>query len=379
MLQIDGSYGEGGGQILRTALALSCVTHRPFTLVNIRKGRPNPGLQPQHLTCVRAGQAISGATVEGGTLGSTTLTFAPGPVRPGDYRFDVAETKGSAGSVTLVLQTLLLPLALASFRGKHSPLPPGGGGERPALSMVEGVGGESTSQITVLGGTHVPWSPPAYYLQEVFLPLLTRLGIRVTLEIRRWGWYPQGGGEVAARIQPATTIAPLTWEQGGGMKRIFGVSAAANLPRSIAERQRDRAQAVLRGKGLEAQIAIEEAPSPGKGTILFLAAERKQGLGGASALGALGKRAETVAEEACAELLAYLATDAALDPHLADQILPWLALATGTSRVTTSRVTRHLLTNAWVTRQFLPAEIVIEGEEGAPGRITIRAGSAKPK
>jgi RNA 3'-terminal phosphate cyclase (ATP) len=197
------------------------------------------------------------------------------------------------------------------------------------------------------------------------------MGVRAELEIRRWGWYPQGGGEVAARIQPTTAIAPLNWEQGGGVKRISGVSAAANLPRSIAERQRDRAQAVLRAKGLEARIVIEEAPSPGKGTLLFLAAEREQGLGGASALGAPGKRAETVAEEACAELSAYLATEAALDPHLADQILPWLALAAGPSRVTTSRLTRHLLTNAWVIRQFLPVEIAMAGEEGAPGRIEI--------
>ncbi len=343
MLRIDGSHGEGGGQILRTALALSCVTGQPFTLYNIRKGRPKPGLQPQHRTCVRAAQAISGASVEGGDLGSTTLTFAPGPVRPGEYRFDVAETRGSAGSVTLVLQTLLLPLILA-----------------PAPSCL-----------TILGGTHVPWSPPAHYLREVFLPLLARLSVSIALEIGRWGWYPQGGGEVAARIQPTTAIAPLNWEQGGGMKRIFGVSAAANLPRSIAERQRDRALAVLRAKGLEARIAIEEAPSPGKGTLLFLAAERERGLGAFSALGAIGKRAESVAEEACAELLAYLATDAAVDPHLADQILPWLALATGPSRITTSRVTRHLLTNAWVIRWFLPVEIGIEGEEGAPGRIKI--------
>ncbi|MBI5379383.1 MAG: RNA 3'-terminal phosphate cyclase, partial [Nitrospirae bacterium] len=285
MLRIDGSYGEGGGQILRTALALSCVTGQPFTLYNIRKGRPKPGLQPQHLTCVRAAQTVTAARVTGEVLGSTQLTFEPGPVRPGEYRFDVAETRGSAGSVTLVLQTLLLPLALASDRQAPFPLPPGGGGRRR-------VGGESTSsQITVLGGTHVPWSPPAHYLREVFFPLLARLGIHATLEIRRWGWYPQGGGEVAVRIQPTTAIAPLNWEQGGEVKRIFGVSAAANLPRSIAERQRDRALAVLRAKGLEARIAIEEAPSPGKGTIFFLAAEREQGWGGASALGAIGKRA----------------------------------------------------------------------------------------
>ncbi len=343
MVRIDGSFGEGGGQILRTSLALSCVLGRPMEITNIRKSRRNPGLQPQHLTAVKAAGSIAAAEVRGAELSSTALQFRPGGVRGGTYHFDVAEKKGSAGSTSLVLQTVLLPLSFA----------------RPA------------SVIFVNGGTHVPLSPPFHFLSSVLAPLLSRLGVRVEFSIATWGWYPIGGGQVSARITPMQTLLPLTMTDRGRLLRVFGISAVSNLPGHIAARQRDRSTAVLGRERVEPSIETVAAPSVGKGSFLFLEAEFEHVTAGFDALGAIGKRAEEVAEEACKKLLSHLRAKGALDPHLADQIVPWLALAEGPSGFTTSCITRHLLTNLWVVQQFLDLEVTVEGNEGEEGRVVI--------
>jgi RNA 3'-terminal phosphate cyclase (ATP) len=344
IFMIDGSYGEGGGQVLRTSLALSCALGKPFEIINIRRERQKPGLQPQHLTAVKAAAAISRARVVGAELSSTELRFSPDEVSGGDYFFDVSEKKGSAGSVTLVLQTALLPLCFA---------------DRP-------------STITVAGGTHVPWSPSFHYLQHVFIPTLSRLGARVDARLERWGWYPAGGGRVAAGISPLKKILPLSVTDRGALVRMSGISAASNLPEGIAVRQRDRAARALLQRGLEADIRIVPAPSPGKGTFLFVLAEFEKAAAGFGALGAIGKRAEEVADESCRELFAYLDGGGALDPRCADQIIPYLALAQGTSEFTTSKITRHLLTNIHVVKQFLDADIIVRGNEGEAGLIVVK-------
>jgi RNA 3'-terminal phosphate cyclase (ATP) len=341
---IDGSFGEGGGQILRTSLALSCALGKPVELTNIRRSRKKPGLQPQHLTAVMAAAAISDATVQGAELSSTALLFRPGGVRGGAYHFDVAEKKGSAGSTSLVLQTLLLPLSFA----------------------------KEASSVSVDGGTHVPWSPPFHYLRSVLAPLLVRLGVQAELSIASWGWYPIGGGRVSVRIEPVKELLPLTLIDRGKLLRVSGISAVSNLPGHIASRQRDRARAVLGREGIEPSIETLSAASPGKGSFLFLAAEFEHVTAGFGALGAIGKRAEEVADEACTTLLSHLRAKGALDPHLADQIVPWLAFSQGPSGFTTSRVTRHLLTNLWVVRQFLDIDVHVEGNEGEEGRVAIR-------
>lgn len=344
MIKIDGSHGEGGGQILRTALALSCITKEPFEITDIRKGRKNPGLQPQHLTGVRAAQAISKADVSGAELGSQALTFSPKEVTGGDYLFDVSETKGSAGSVTLVLQTLL-----------------------PTLCMAKG-----RSKVTVKGGTHVEWSPPFHYMRDVLLPFLGKIGIKASLEIEKWGWYPIGGGMVTMTVEPAKKLVPLELVKRGRLRNLTGISAVSNLPMIIAERQRDHGNWLLKSAGLSANMETINAPSLGKGSFFFVLAEFENIRSGFSALGERGKRSEEVAEEAVSQFLEYINYEGVLDPHLTDQVIPYLALCRAPSTFTTSRVTGHLLTNAWVTEKFLPVKIEVEGSEGEFGTVSIR-------
>jgi RNA 3'-terminal phosphate cyclase (ATP) len=342
-LRIDGDYGEGGGQILRTALSLSCVLKRQVEIVNIRKGRKVPGLQPQHLTATNACQRISGAQAEGNALGSTSLKFSPAEAKGGEFTFDVAEKKGSAGSTSLVLQTILLPLSLC----------------------------ESPSSVRVLGGTHVAWSPPFHYLQQVFAPVMERIGAKMDLRIHKWGWYPKGGGEVTCSIQPAAEFSGLQLTERGRLVRLSGISAVSNLPDSIAQRQRDQAMNVLKPKGFSPQVELIQAPSIGQGTFFFLMAEFENTVAGFGALVERGKRAEKVADEACDDFLRFMHGDAAVDPHLADQLIPYLALAKEPSTLSVSILTKHLLTNIWVVKQFLQTRVSVEGAEGGWGKVTV--------
>jgi len=342
-LQIDGNYGEGGGQILRTTLSLSCLLKKPVEITNIRKGRKIPGLQPQHLTSVNACKGISEAEVEGNRLQSLTLKFSPQKIKGGDFTFNVAEEKRSAGSTSLILQALFLPLSLS----------------------------EQSSHITVLGGTHVPWSPPFDYLKDIFLPMAKKVGCQIDLEITKWGWYPKGGGEVHCMIHPAEKLLPLNLTERGKLLNLTGVSAVSNLPAPIAERQKNQALKILREKDFSPEIKILQAPSIGQGTFFFLKAEFENSKAGFGALGEMGKRAEKVAEEACQEFLQFIQTKAAIDPHLSDQLIPYLALADGPSSFTVSRISKHLLTNIWVVQQFLPTKITVEGDEGKEGKVII--------
>jgi len=344
MLKIDGNYGEGGGQILRTALALSMVLQKPIEIFNIRKGRKNPGLAPQHLTAVNACAKISDAIVEGNKLKSEELKFSPQKVKPGEYLFNVAEERGSAGSAALVLQSLLLPLSLAG----------------------------QSSKITILGGTHVPFAPSITYYQEILFPILEKLGLNLKSEIKKWGFYPKGGGEMICEIAPASEIKNLNLLKRGELKKISGISAVANLPLSIAERQKNSALKHLQEKNLTAEIEMVPAFSFGQGTFFFLKAEFENCVAGFSSLGEIGKRAEKVGEETVLQLIEYLATDSCLEQHLADQLVPFLALAKADSTFSVSKISKHLLTNIWVVKQFLDIEIKVEGKEGKSGRIYIK-------
>jgi len=363
MIVLDGSYGEGGGQILRTSLALSAITGQPVRIEQIRAGRRKPGLRPQHLTAVRAAGRICNARVEGAKLNSQELEFRPQSApQAGTYTFDVAQAAkgGSAGSVSLILQTVLLPLAMA----------------------------EGTSQVTLVGGTHVAWSPPYDYVKRVYLPAMSRLGIVAKVSIKNWGWYPIGGGRVQVTIQgresgiapqvPDASIAGQTLRARGALLRVRGLSASSNLPKHIRMRQERAALQVLRSNSVNPRIQVVDAPSKGQGTIVFLWAEFEHTSAGFTSLGELGKPAERVAEEAASRLLDFLHSEAALDQYLADQLVLPLAVAAGPSQFTTESVTDHLLTNAWVVDQFIPGRVRIEGPEGQPGSCTIGSANEKP-
>lgn len=349
---IDGAHGEGGGQVLRTALSLAAATGRAVQVERIRAGRRKPGLQPQHLTAVRAAAQVCAAEVEGDKLDSQTLRFAPqSPPRAGSYTFDVAQVAkgGSAGAVSLVLQTVLVPLAMA----------------------------EGPSQLTLRGGTHVAWSPPFDYVKRVYLPTLARMGIGAKAQIDKWGWYPLGGGQVQATVSGAPRRAEgVAWtgldlSRRGELLRVRGVSVSSNLPKHIRTRQEGAALHALRSNGVNARIDVLDAPSKGQGTAVFLWAECENGVAGFGSLGELGKPAERVAEEASDALLAFLGSGAALDRHLADQMVLPMALAATPSQFGTEEVTQHLLTVAWVVNEFFPGRVRVEGVEGEPGRCWI--------
>ncbi len=337
LVVIDGS--EGGGQMLRNAVALSAVSGRPVRVANIRGARPKPGLRPQHLTAIRAAAEACGAGLAGAEIGSREIEFRPGEIRPRtDWRFDV----GTAGSLMLVLQCLL-----------------------PALACAQ-----TQSQITLIGGTDVPFAPPFDYFQEVFLPALAELGPRVDARLARRGFYPKGGGEVEVRVTPAEAIRPITWSERGRVTDIRGRAYSLGLPAHIVERMRKAALRTLAAAGhQEPEIDSEVLPrgrSEGCGIVLWAECEGGRRLG-ASALGRRGRRAEEVGEEAARALLDELESGGAVDSRLADQMIVWMAIADGPSELTTSRLTDHILSSVEVAEAVVGARFSLE--EGPPALV----------
>jgi len=342
MIEIDGSHGEGGGQILRSSLALALLTGRAVRLVRIRANRPKPGLAAQHLTSVRAAARVGSAHVTGDALGSRELTFEPGPVAPGHYRFDI----GTAGAIGLVLQTVHLPLALAG-------------------------GGSTTVEVT--GGTHVKKAPSTSFLDATWRAWMARLGLSLSLEVQRTGFFPRGGGHVTMKVQPAEAPEALSIAAAAEPGRsVSGFAAVAGLPEDIAARMAQRAEQRLRDAGIRASLNVEVWPG-GPGAVLALTegSERVPAL--FLGLGERGKPAERVADEAVDALLAHRAAGGGVDEHTADQLVLPLAFARGASAYPVARVTQHLLTNVDTVRRFVERDVRVEGEEGAPGRVTIGA------
>ncbi len=346
MIEIDGSYGEGGGQILRTALSLSCVFQKPFRIFKIRANRKKPGLRPQHLAGVRAAKAITNAVVDGAAIGSTTLTFEPSSPRGGRYQFDVAEERGSAGSISLVFQTILLPLAFAT----------------------------QPSTVIIKGGTHVAWSPPFHYLDQIFIPAIEEMGIGVKADLQRWGWYPMGEGIAQFSIRPVIQLDRIFKAEKMCLKTVTAISAASNLPDHIINRQKKQLLARLSAMGIKATCDEIRAPSIGQGTFVFLRAQGTHSCAGFSALGAQGKPAEDVAHEVADLFSAFLSGQAAVDRYLADQLIPYMAMANADSGILTAEITSHLMTNIWVVQQFTNAKIHVEGSPGKPGLVSCLPG-----
>jgi RNA 3'-terminal phosphate cyclase (ATP) len=347
-LIIDGSHGEGGGQILRSALSLSVITGRPVRIENIRANRKKPGLAAQHLTSVQAAAMLCDAEVKGAELGSQTLQFIPHKqVRAGDYFLDVAQARegGSAGSVMLVLQTLLLPLALAA----------------------------GVSTVILRGGTHVDMSPSYDYVHDVWLPTLAKMGVRAELSLARSGWFPVGRGEVRLRITGSGELRPLRLEDRGPLRAVTGRALAANLPAPICERMAARARDLLEQAGIAAEIESTVLEAACHGAGLYLTAHYENSLAGFSAQGKRGKPAEKVAEEACAAFLHQFQSGAALEQHLADQLILPAALCRDESIFGVERISPHLATNAWVVERFGLARIDITPAAAGTGFVKIIA------
>jgi RNA 3'-terminal phosphate cyclase (ATP) len=372
MITIDGSTGEGGGQVLRTALSLAALLSQPIRITNIRAGRKQPGLRPQHVQAVKAAAAICNARLEGAQEHSRELRFAPQtPPQAGSYAFEI----GTAGAATLVLQTVLVPLAAA--------------------------GGPSS--VIVRGGTHVAWSPPFDYVEQVYLPALAALGIQCRVELAKWGFYPKGGGEIRATTQPSPALAGLDpslalaglrpsqppeisalaglrpsqpappWTQPrGNLASLAVLSAASNVGNQVTARQASRAynRLAAAGLGVTPQTRLANPPSIGPGTCVFVLAEYGGGVrAGFTGYGRQGYPAERVADDAVDAFLAFHASGAPVDLHLADQLILPLALHGRAMAFRTSQITQHLLTNIWVVEQFLGLRFTVSGQVDEPGEV----------
>ena len=351
MIDIDGSVGEGGGQILRTSLALSMCTGQAFTLSRIRARRAKPGLMRQHLTCVNAATEISAAAVKGAELGSGTLVFEPGTVKAGDHAFSV----GTAGSCTLVLQTVW-----------------------PALMLAD-----AASRLTLSGGTHNPMAPPFHFLERCFAPLLRRLGAASELELRRHGFYPAGGGEIEVTIHPAAdALRPFDLLERGASLQSYAECLAPALPASVARRELDALarQLAWAPEDLRTPV-VRQNEGPGNALMATLAYEHVCEL--VTQFGEKGVSSEAVANAVVREVRAYEGSTAALGPHLADQWALPLALAVwrrgGSAAYTCTELTEHATTNFAVIERFLPVRFETEATEGgwrvSVARSPVRAGA----
>ncbi len=340
LIPIDGAEGEGGGQILRTALTLSAATGRGFRVARIRARRTRPGLRPQHLAAVRAAAMACGAEVHGAFDGSPDLRFVPGRPAAGDFHFDI----GTAGAASLVLQTILPALALA----------------------------ESASRVEVVGGTHVPRSPGFHFLARHWGPAVEGLGLRASFALGRAGFHPRGGGEARAQVEPWRRPAALDLSKRGALAAIRGVAGQARLRTDAARRAAEAARALLwEERRLEAAIEVAELQAASPGAFLQLEAVFENGRAAFAHLGERGLRAEVLGERVARRVLRFLDDEpSAVDPWLADQLAVPFALAGGGGRATTSEVTPHLETVVSVLRAFgFAAETF--GRRGGPGGLEV--------
>lgn len=337
MLKIDGSFGEGGGQIVRSALALAIVTGKPVRIEKIRAGRKKSGLLRQHLTAVRAASEICGARVEGDEIGSNALSFTPGPVAAGEYYFAI----GTAGSTTLVLQTILIPLLMA----------------------------DTASRVTLEGGTHNPLAPPFEFLAKAYLPLVNRMGPKVTAQLRRHGFFPAGGGCIVVDIEPTGAMRGIELTERGPAKRRKARALVAHLPRQVGERE---ARVVCERLGWsEAECEVSQTNgSSGPGNVVMIELAYENVTEVFTGFGEAGRAAETVATEAVEECRRYLNASAPAGEHLTDQLLLPLAVA-GNGAFVSTGLTPHALTHIELIRQFLNVEIRTQRLENGEMLISI--------
>jgi len=338
MIEIDGSHGEGGGQILRTSVALSAVTGAQVRVRNIRAGRPVPGLQPQHVTSIESVAEICGGEVDGLFKGSKEVVFKPGQLTGGDFEFDV----GTAGSIPLVITSCLLP----------------------------GLFSKSRLRLTVKGGTDVRWSPLIDYLRLVHVPMLGEFGGSCEIEVSSRGFYPEGGGEVKADISPVGGLSSVDFSSQGKPVRIEGMAFAQNLPEHVVSRMKNAAlKKLLDFKEVRIDTDLRKGHSTGAGIVLAAVCENT--VLGESALGEKGVRSETLGEGCAEDLIETLRSGATVDEHMLDQVLLYMAFAEKGSMVLAQELTAHAETNIWVIEQFLGKKFSISKKEGSAKVATI--------
>ncbi len=320
MIEVDGSSGEGGGQVLRSAIAMSAVNDLPVKVFNIRANRPNPGLAPSHIVSVEAVAQIADAEVDGLFPGSREIVFKPRQLTGGDFEFDV----GTAGSISLVLQACLIPAALS----------------------------RRSVRIDIKGGTDVRWSPPIDYVRLVHFPILSMMGISCDMEILGRGFYPEGGGRVVVDISPTPRLTPLQLTSAGKVLAVDGIAFAQNLPEHVATRTKHSAvKALLKMPSVQVNTDLRKGHSTGAGIVL--AARCENTVLGESVLGERGIRAEKLGEDCASNLIETVRSGATVDEHMLDQVLPYLALADGESRILAEGITQHAETNMRVIEKFL--------------------------
>src|SRR5438445_2285452 len=340
MIEVDGGRGEGGGQLLRMALALSALTDTPVRVVRIRAGRPTPGLAAQHVTAINAVAALCKAEVTNASPGASSIEFRPGKLTAGRFSFDV----GTAGSITLILQALV-----------------------PVAAAAPGV-----VRLRLIGGTDVRWSPPIDYFNRVFLPLLRRLGAHADVEVLRRGYYPRGGGIVEAVIEPTRSWSAFREFGRGEVERVRGIAHVSNLPEDVPKRMKHAALRRLHGIS---DVKVEERvyrgeEAVGQGGALVLWAETKNTLLGSDSLAERGKPSERIGAEAVASLRAEVEASATLDVHSADQLLVYVARGDGPSRFRVQAVSGHLETMMWLIPQFLSCRFAV-GRDGNGWQVKV--------
>lgn len=340
MLTIDGSFGEGGGQILRSSLALSMVTGTPFRIEKIRAGRAKPGLMRQHLTAVRAATKICNAKVRGDEVGSTELVFEPRQVIGGEYSFSI----GTAGSTTLVLQTVLLPLLIA----------------------------DKPSHLAIEGGTHNPHAPPFDFLAKAYLPLLERMGARIRASLERPGFFPAGGGRIVVDVDPTSSLCGFDLVDRGQLRRRKASAMIANLLRHIAERETKVVSKRLGWTEDEVEI-VEIDGAPGPGNIVTLALEYAQVTEVFTGFGEVGRAAEAVAMHAVQQCQRYLKGSAPVGEHLTDQLMLPMAIA-GSGEFLSTGLSRHAETHIELIHCFLPVRIELDRQESGEAVVRFAPG-----
>lgn len=329
MLNIDGSYGEGGGQILRTAVALSVLNKVPIKITNIRANRPDPGIKPQHYIAIKSVKEICNAQTEGLEVGSSSLTFTNREIKGGKYKFDI----GTAGSIVLVFQTCML----ACLKSKE----------------------EITIQIK--GGTENKWAPNWDYFEHVFIPIVRKMGVNVDAQLMKRGYYPKGGGEALITIHPTMNLKALVFDEKQNFPDVEGIINISNLPEHISSRIKHAAIKEQLKNNLKANISVEQTNSLSPGVVITLWAKSKDAVLGATVIGEKGLSSEEVGKKVSERLSSEIRSCANVDVHALDQLLPYMVLTKSSCNV--REISNHSMTNMWLLKKFLDVDFDIKQNE----------------